>query len=224
MKLELYYPVKPKSVNQGFGLNPKYYAKFGLNGHNGIDFMAEHGHPVYAAHDGLAFYEVDSNQGAGIVLRTARPYDFKGIDDAYYKTVYWHLCYKDDPKYPIQIPLINQGYPVKAGQLLGYADNTGAPYESTGDHLHFGLKPQAEGEDPGIWYNLAQKNGFLGAIDPTPFFNGSFAEDIQKITDITQTAISVSEAVLLSPEIEISQKLSILQKIWKAILGFLVIK
>lgn len=78
MKLELYYPTKPYRINQKFGLNPELYAQFGLAGHNGEDLYATHGQPVYAAHDGLAYYEVDSNQGHGVVVRSNEEYEYDG--------------------------------------------------------------------------------------------------------------------------------------------------
>lgn len=180
MKLQLYYPVKPASLNQGFGVNPTYYVKFGIAGHNGDDLAATHGQAVYAAHDGMAYYEVDVNQGDGFVIRTNEQFDYND-GQAFFKSIYWHLCSANDPQFKPLIPTDGKGYPVKAGDLIGYADNTGAPYESTGDHLHFGLKPQAQSGEPDFaWYNVKQQNGYLGAIDPTPYWNGLFAEDINK--------------------------------------------
>lgn len=176
MKLTLYYPVTPVHFNQLFGqnLNPIYKAE-GLPGHNGIDFMANHGQPVYAAHDGQASFQIDAKGGHGVVLVTDQLYD--DLDSTkppcYYKTIYWHLC--DGLKEPkFQSPIADKtGFvSVKRGDLIGYADNTGT---STGDHLHFGLKPVMRGEQWGTSYNLLQDNGYAGAIDPQPFLNGLFA-------------------------------------------------
>ena len=75
--------------------------------------------------------------------------------------IYKAVGYKPD-----QTGVSQLGWQVKAGDLIGYADNTGA---STGDHLHFGLKPQAQNESNGAWYNTEQLNGYNGAIDPFPF-------------------------------------------------------
>jgi hypothetical protein len=47
------------------------------------------------------------------------------------------------------------------------------------------------GEDPLIWFNVNQKNGYQGSIDPTPFFNGFYAEDAQKVITKLQLTLSL---------------------------------
>lgn len=175
MKLSLFLPVKPKFINQSFGNKDQKYTSLGLQGHNGIDLRAYHGQPIYAAHTGTAFYQIDSSGGHGVVIRTNVPYEFED-GEAFFKSIYWHLA--DSAKEPsLKSPVEgNSGMQVKVGDLIGYADNTGL---STGDHLHFGLKPQGVGEGNGDWYNVAQNNGYLGAIDPSPYLNGYYAEDSQ---------------------------------------------
>ena len=65
---------------------------------------------------------------------------------------------------------------------MGTADNTGC---STGAHLHFGLKPIAQGENDWTWTNSEQTNGYFGAIDPAPYFVGISAyEFISKLETI----------------------------------------
>ena len=166
-KLTLCYPVKPFIVTQSFGVNGEYYRANGINiaGHNGLDLRALHGQPVYASHDGTCFPEIDDKQGNGIVIRSDEEvlYDGKLVR---MKTIYWHLIKAD--------AVVKTGQKVKTGDLIGYADNTGF---SNGDHLHYGLKPQAWNESDWTWANLEQNNGYFGAIDPTPFFNGIFAID-----------------------------------------------
>jgi len=166
VKLELKSPVLHYYVNQGFGDNPKTYAQFGIKGHNGIDLHADHGDPVYASTDGMAYYEMDDNQGEGFIVITNDPVDFLDGTTAHAKTIYWHLCSVHDPQFKPVLPTDGKGYPVKTGDLIGYADNTGF---STGTHLHWGLKPVMPGEDPAVFYNFAQNNGYAGAIDPTPY-------------------------------------------------------
>lgn len=168
-KFTLFYPVKPLYVNQVFGVNPQTYAQFGLAGHNGIDLRAFHGQKVFAAHDGVCFPEIDNSGGNGVIIRSTGEFDFNG-KQVHFKTIYWHLDRAD--------AVVKTGQKVKAGDLIGYADNTGF---STGDHLHFGLKPQEWNETDWSWGNSAQNNGFLGAIDPTPYWNGFYAEDAAKL-------------------------------------------
>lgn len=172
MKFELFYPVKPLFINQVFGNPNPIYNSLLIKGHNGIDYQAVHGQPVYATHDGTCYPEIDNSGGNGVVIRTDTEFEYKD-GTAHFKTIYWHLEQSD--------AVVKTGQKVQAGELIGYADNTGT---STGDHLHFGLKPQAWNETDWIWYNLEQTNGFLGAIDPTPYFNGFFAEDAKKVVGL----------------------------------------
>lgn len=188
-QLKLFYPIKPWTVWQVFGVNGEWYRANGINiqGHNGLDIAAYDGQAVYAAHDGqVVFTGEDGKGGLGIVLRTNLPYDYKD-GEAYFKTIYWHLkpnTFKVKP-----------GDFVKAGTQIACADNTGF---STATHLHFGLKPIQKGEDDWQWYNLEPNNGYLGCIDPTPYFDKFYAQDIsqvisilQKIRDALQTLVDI---------------------------------
>lgn len=172
-KFELYYPIKPMFVNQPFGNVLPVYTSMGLAGHNGIDFAAKHGQPVYAAHDGIAYWENDGASGMGVVLCSEEIFDYNGTP-AKMKTLYWHLA--DPVKEPkLKSPIYgNIPVKVKRGDLIGYADNTGV---STGDHLHFGLKPGYAGEPDALFIKLEPNNGYAGAINPQPFFNGKYAVD-----------------------------------------------
>lgn len=185
-KFELFYPVKPAIVNQKFGNITDYYKNNGVAiiGHNGIDYSAVHGQPVYAAHDGVCYPEIDDRGGNGVVIRTNEPFDYLGTE-VYFKTIYWHFIKAD--------AVVKTGQFVKAGELIGYADSTGL---STGDHLHFGLKPQAYNENNFTWYNPDQNNGYLGAIDPAPYFNKFYAADAQKVFSIYYQIIALLKAYL----------------------------
>lgn len=164
------YPVSQAVVNQKFGENPEYYARFHdqfgkpEKGHMGVDFMAAHGTPLYAPCDGSAKYMVDDHGGDGIHLTFSE-------NGQWYLVILWHMCSKDDKEFPFQIPTDGSSTDVKRGQFLGYTDNSGAPFESSGDHLHFGLIPL---KSDGIRV-LNPANGFNGAIDPLPNFDGTFA-------------------------------------------------
>ncbi len=159
---KLYYPVRPFVVVQPFGANAAYYLKqFGTNGHMGIDLQASHGMPVYAAHDGVATFITDSHGGEGIHLAAPG-----------FMTIYWHLVGDTDAAFPNPITAVKT---VTEGDLIGYADNTGAPFESSGTHLHFGLLPLDANSG-----KLYPTNGFDGCVDPMPHFCGIYAEDVQK--------------------------------------------
>lgn len=127
------------ALTQPFGANPAAYAQFGMKGHNGHDYGLPTGTPVLAATDGVALVLSDPG-GFGLYIQV------NGVE---YKTVYAHLS-----RYSI-----TNGQRVKAGQVIGYSGNTG---NSSGPHLHFGVKP----------LNPDLKNGYYGAVDPAPLING----------------------------------------------------
>jgi murein DD-endopeptidase MepM/ murein hydrolase activator NlpD len=188
MRFELWYPIKPSIITQPFGVNGDFYQKNGINilGHNGVDLVASDGQVCRAAHDGVVtFTGEDSKGGLGVVLRTFDEYDYQD-GSAYYKTIYWHLkpnTFKVKP-----------GQEVKVGDALAECDNTGL---STGTHLHFGLKPVAKtGEEDWAWQNIEQNNGYLGAIDPAPYFNGYYAEDAVFVIAIMNQIIETLKKVV----------------------------
>jgi len=171
-KLSLPWPVStPCTINQAFGVNGAYYQANGINilGHNGLDINTYHGQPVYASHDGYALYEIDDKQGHGITIRSKEQALLFG-KPSFYKTVYWHICDPTkEPKYASPL-WKKKEVEVKMGDLIGYADNTGL---STGDHLHFALKPIAQNAKK-KWYNTRQNNGYGGCIDPS-FYMSKFS-------------------------------------------------
>ncbi len=233
MKLELYYPCKPYRVNQVFGVNGAYYRKNGINinGHNGVDLKAYHGQPIYASADGYAYHQTDSSLGHGVVVVTDKEYDYKG-GTAFFKYINWHMCdYAKEPKY--KSPVLdyqqkNKGKPlfVKRGDLLGYADSTGL---SSGDHDHYGLKPMKPGTpinpdedaaDVGIgnWRNLEQNNGYLGSIDPVPYFNGKFAQDTDQIVEANKIVVAIEDLEKVNPKGKDFTD-TIIESLWKSFLA-----
>lgn len=57
----------------------------------------------------------------------------------------------------LQQTKVSHNQKVKVGQIIGLSGKTGAAF---GAHLHFGIKPN----------NPDLNNGYLGFIDPMPFF------------------------------------------------------
>jgi len=213
----LYYPVKqPINPKNLFGANPNEYAPLGQKGHPGVDFEAPTGTPIYSPCDGVAFYASDSIGGDGIWIRTT-----DGTNN--YNVILWHMPtpalnppagVTSTKNYPFSIPTSNfVTTPVKAGQKLGYTDNSGyhptGVSESTGPHLHLGIMPADE-----TWQPLNKGNGFLGCVDPQPFFNGKFAEDILE-AQVIQASSNVVQLVQTATDAQVSHtdKLSVLAAI-----------
>jgi murein DD-endopeptidase MepM/ murein hydrolase activator NlpD len=132
------------TISQFFGGNYKVYARFGLKGHNGIDFVSKNAGekiPTYACFDGTVIDSKRGNTGYGnfIKLKSA---------DGKYEAVYAHL---DNNKW-------KRGETVKAKELIGNIGTTGF---STGVHLHWGIR---EFDASGRIKNLG--NGYKGSINP----------------------------------------------------------
>lgn len=185
MKLELFYPIKnPFLITQKFGQNlNSIYKTLNMAGHNGWDIVGNTGQIIRAAHDGIVtFTGEDNSAGLGVVIRTLDQREYKD-GAAYFKTIYWHCL-------PNSF-LVKPGDIVKCGQPIARCDTTGA---ATGAHLHFGLKPISPGENDWTWYNYEQNNGFLGAIDPAPYWGGTYAEDYRSYSDqLSDIAKKVAE-------------------------------
>lgn len=104
-----------------------------------------------------------------------------------FNLILWHLIGDTDPQFPPPIPTTGYSFTIHRGDLPGYADNTGAPFESSGDHCHFGLRAL---DKYGTVSN--QDNGFNGCIDPKPFLDGTYAQDTPR--DISYSAGLLKEA------------------------------
>lgn len=191
MKFKISKPVVPFVILQKFGGNGSFYQKNGINiaGHNGIDLRTFHGQPIYASHDGTALYQVDANQGHGVVVITKDSYEYDGRETPM-KTIYWHIC--DPIKEPkFKSPIADKGaVDVREGDLIGYANSTGF---STGDHLHFAVKPLAKvGENLYTWGPVDPKNGYNGCVDPMPYFDDvveNTQEEIKAKIEFTQLTL-----------------------------------
>jgi murein DD-endopeptidase MepM/ murein hydrolase activator NlpD len=162
-------------VTQFFGENPALYARFGMLGHNGIDFVQPHGSPMYAIEDAYVVDVKDDPNGFGKHVRLiARKGDEKGELNEW---TYGH-CDKTHVKV-MQL--------VKAGEHIADMGNTGFVVSSSnangfwkvnpfaGTHLHLGLR-KVKRDSKGWSYNgtafkisvLNYQNGYKGCIDPLP--------------------------------------------------------
>jgi hypothetical protein len=117
----LRWPLDVIKVTQWFGQNPAAYAKFGLRGHNGVDFSCVVGTPVKAVADGVVAWVDDDPAGYGLYIRV------------WHKALGVHSFYAHLSKQQVK-----KGDTVTQGQVLGLSGNTG---NSTGPHLHYELRP-----------------------------------------------------------------------------------
>lgn len=191
MKLELKYPLFPFFINQEFGESiactednnlhitkrkvvtkigdtcpvgyVELYPLLGMKGHTGLDIYATHGHELYhCGADGIVEeIQAEPERGLGIGIITNEKFEMEG-GEYQAKLRYWHLKGFN----------VKLGDSVKSGDLIGWCDNTGL---SSGDHLHFELKPVAQ-NIKGEYYNVFQNNGYYGSINPKPYFTGNYAK------------------------------------------------
>lgn len=189
----LYYPVSPFHINQKFGEDtvcisnidnktlvrketvascPANFRSLysATNGHNGLDLRAVIWQPVYAAHSGIVTeVQTEIERGLGVGIVTDKKYFCQETDKKeHFKTRYWHFISLD----------VQLGDKVKVGDFIGYADSTGY---STGDHLHFELKPVTIiGDKNGVlvYNNTLQNNGMLGAVNPLLYMEAASALQI----------------------------------------------
>lgn len=99
--------------------DPRYranYLKFGLLGHDGIDYAVPTGTPIVAPHSGKIIVAGSDPTGYGNYIK---------LENEVEGSILAHLREFS----------VRQGDSVNEGQLLGYSDNTG---NSTAAHLHWG--------------------------------------------------------------------------------------
>lgn len=176
--MKLYRAIKSNYFVQGFGENLlPIYKELGMLGHTGIDLGCWSGEPIYHSGDwdGIVMTEVDNAGGYGVNVISKEPME----DGRYYKLRYWHL--KEFKVY--------DGQEVKCGDLLGLGDSTGL---STGDHLHFGLKPCDKDGN-----SLEPNNGYFGAIDPLPYYENVFVGEVLQTKQLALSVIELAKAVIL---------------------------
>lgn len=141
------------------GANPNEYHN-GPEGHHGVDIVGQSGAPVASPWDGT-IDEVGSTKALGNFVR------IRGESGAI--ATFGHLA--DAPRL-----LLEQGYPISAGTIIGYQGNTGTA--TTGEHLHFQvqdsegafLDPEAYAayrrEHPMSTPNGFARGGYTGDGDP----------------------------------------------------------
>jgi murein DD-endopeptidase MepM/ murein hydrolase activator NlpD len=115
----LEYPLENIYITQHYGESASARRLYKSGFHNGTDFRAAVGTPIYAAEDGKVFAVGNNGKvqyGRYIVIK----------HENNLATLYAHLSKQ----------VVSAGNSVKKGDIIGYSGNTGY---STGPHLHFGV-------------------------------------------------------------------------------------
>ncbi|MFA7687105.1 MAG: M23 family metallopeptidase [Moheibacter sp.] len=114
-----------KRLASGFGMRLHPILKIGKM-HNGLDFSAHVGTPIYATGDGKV-KSVGRHGGYGNVVVISHGYG--------YETLYAHMS-----KFKVR-----KGQKIKRGDVIGTVGNTGL---STGPHLHYEIHKDGKEIDP----------------------------------------------------------------------------
>jgi murein DD-endopeptidase MepM/ murein hydrolase activator NlpD len=192
--MKLHEPIpnfKPKAypegdVTQFFGENPKLYAQFGTDGHNGWDITRAYGTPIYAVQDGRVVDRREDSGGNGKHVRIFGP---EG------EWIYGHLS-------RIDVELNQQ---ITAGQQIGLMGNTGfvvsgaTPYWEhnpyAGTHLHLSFYPGKLWNGEKTWDKVYPSGDRAIMTDPDNGFNG--AVDFSFDEAITVSTLLISDRVAL---------------------------
>lgn len=105
--------------------------------HQGIDFVASQGTPIYAAAAGTVIVAQNNYSAYGTAVEIVH-----NINGQQIKTLYAHM--------PENSNAVKQGDTVEAGQLIGYVGNTG---RSFGAHLHLEVRLNGTVIDGYDWLN-----------------------------------------------------------------------
>ena len=118
------YPVGTRyPITQRFGENPADYKRFGLAGHNGVDWAVPEGTAVLAADSGIVVKSRFDPGGYGNYVEIEHA---GGL-----RTIYAHLSGAK----------VRENQFIEGGMLVGLSGNTG---NSIGPHLHFTVKLKGE--------------------------------------------------------------------------------
>lgn len=114
------WPTTERRVTQPFGINAAAYRPFGLPGHEGIDFAAADGTPVFAVADGTISEVLQNHKAYGVTVRQLIEVRGRKL-----RVTYAHG--------KTGSPKVKAGDVVRGGDTLMLADSTG---NSQGSHLH----------------------------------------------------------------------------------------
>lgn len=136
-------------ITQTFGKNPQIYKRFGMKGHNGIDYGLKVGTPIFSPIQGMVKVVNSGKKGYGLHVKI-RGYHGREVVLAHLSEVF-----------------VKTGDEVHELDKIGLSGNTGF---STGPHLHYGMRNLIVGKgDPFKWKVEDYDNGYYGYIDVLPY-------------------------------------------------------
>jgi len=161
-------------LTQGFGEHPDWYARYGLLGHNGIDYGIPNGRELYSCIYGMCTERAFDEFGYGNYVKIEN--DGCGV-------IYAHL-----EKFNIKV-----GDKIEAGKIVGFSDNTG---NSTGPHLHFGVFPKPRDRTngyAGYIDPLGKEIEWVDVLDD-PFLNTEIDDLKQEIEELKESVKHYKES------------------------------
>jgi len=150
--INLTHPVKNpahRTITQSFGENPEDYEKFGIRGHNGIDFATPMYSIIVAVDDGKVAEAQDDPEGYGLYIKLIHTWG---------ESLYAHL----------NSIAVEVGEIVRKGDSLGLSGNSG---NSSGPHFHFAMRIYPYNRQDGIG-GYSDPAPYLGVIAAPPITNG----------------------------------------------------
>lgn len=167
MYTQFYYPVKPWTITQRWGVHaPGVYSRFGFSDHNGIDVRLGRNKLIYAPFDGVVYRTGYQPEGGGLyisILSDEKCNVITGEGLVLLDALHCEKLY------------LRPGQRVEVGDILARADNTGF---STGPHTHFQFRRV---DYNGSKITVLDTNNANGSFDPTPNFNLMYAEDVMLV-------------------------------------------
>jgi len=121
-------PLKYARISSGFDPKRMHPVLHTVKSHNGVDYAAPEGTPIWAAADGKIVHRKKAGGAGNMVILS---------HDGGLRTLYMHMSRFEDGQ--------KVGQKVKAKTVIGYVGSTGL---ATGPHLHFGVKKNGRYVDP----------------------------------------------------------------------------
>ena len=173
MKLQLYFPCKPYTPTQKWGVANSKYLQFGFLLHNGIDCLLGEDKIVYSPIKLQITQTGNIPSGAGVFVSgiTLDEFDEWRASSSIPRKVYLTFMHLKDI-------LCKEGDILDIGDPIGHGDNTGF---STGNHLHLfcgRVSERKEGESGGEYRfvdEVLKDANYL--FDHSYYYTGEYAVD-----------------------------------------------